>query len=382
MKTLQAVIHARRGMVARMRLAGSCIAMMAQNSTLTARLGRSGIRLGFVALTDCAPIVMAHELGLFEKHGLHVELSREIGWATVRDKVLYRELDAAQAPAGMLVAAAAGLGGLRTDCVTGMVLNLHGNAITLSQRLWKAGVRDGASLAEYVRGSRRRLTLGTVYQWSSHSVLLRLWLKKHGIEPEGAVDLVVVPPSQMASHLRAGHLDGFCAGEPWNSLAVSSGAGWVAARSAELAPWHPEKVLMVRGDFAQRADEQHTALVAALIAAARYCDDPANRGRIAETLARPEYVDANPDVIHRSMSAAYDYGNGRIEPCPGFNIFHRDGANEPSAAKAAWVAQSLVASGLATGRQLPRGVAEKCFRPEIFARASRLVKPLSLSPAA
>jgi ABC-type nitrate/sulfonate/bicarbonate transport system substrate-binding protein len=104
------------------------------------------LRLGFVALADCAPIVMAFELGLFAKSGLEIELRREVGWATVRDKIIYGELDAAQAPAGLMVAASCGLGSVSADCLTGLILNLHGNAITLSQRLWKRGIHDGASL--------------------------------------------------------------------------------------------------------------------------------------------------------------------------------------------------------------------------------------------
>jgi len=340
------------------------------------------IRVGFVALTDCAPLVMAQELGLFEKHGLHVELSREIGWATVREKIIYKELDAAHAPAGMLFAAAAGLGGIHADCLTGLVMNLHGNAITLSQRLWQAGVRDGRTLRDFVRKRGRAVTLGTVYQWSSHSVLLRLWLKGHGLDFENDAAVVVVPPSQMVAHLSAGHLDGFCAGEPWNSLAVMSRAGWVVARSAELAPQHPEKVLMVRSEFAECADEQHIALIAALIESAHYCDEPANREKVAETLAHSRYVGTEAEAIRRSMRVVYDYGNGRTEPCAGFNIFARDNANEPDARKAAWVSQSLISSGLASAAQFPRDIKEKCFRADIFARALALVKPALISSAA
>ena len=325
---------------------------------------------------------MARELGLFEKHGLEVELSRELGWATIREKVIHGELDAAHAPAGMLFAAAAGLGGISADCLTGIVLNLHGNAITLSQRLWNAGVRDGRTLRDLVQKRRRPVTLGTVYQWSSHSVLLRLWLKSHGFDVENDARVVLVPPSQMVAHLRAGHLDGFCAGEPWNSLAVMSRAGWVVARSAELAPLHPEKVLMVRADFAERAAEQHTALIAALLEAARFCDEPANRGTVAETLTRPGCVGANADAIQQSMRAVYDYGNGRLEPCQGFNIFARENASEPDERKAVWVAQSLVSSGLATAGQLPSELRAKIFRPDIFARAAALVKPNLISSAA
>ena len=340
------------------------------------------IRIGFVGLTDCAPLIMARELGLFEKHGIAVELSRELGWATIREKVIHRELAAAHAPAGMLFAATAGLGGISADCLTGLVLNLHGNAITLSQRLWNAGVRDGRTLRDFVQKRKRPISLGTVYQWSSHSVLLRLWLKGNGFDVENDARVVVVPPSQMVAHLRAGHLDGFCAGEPWNSLAVMSRAGWVVARSAELAPLHPEKVLMVRRDFAERHDDQHTAIIAALIEAARFCDEPANRGTVAETLARPGCVGANADAIQQSMRAVYDYGNGRVEPCQGFNIFARENAGEPDERKAVWVAQSLVSSGLATAAQLPVALCVKSFRPDIFARAAALVKRDRISSAA
>jgi len=318
---------------------------------------------------------MARELGLFEKHGIDVELTRELGWATIRAKITHGELDAAHAPAGMLLATAAGLGGVSTECLTGIVLNLHGNAITLSQRLWNAGVRDGATLRAYVHRRKRPVTLGTVYQWSSHSVLLRLWLKRHGFDCENDARVVVVPPSQMAAHLRAGHLDGFCAGEPWNSLAVMSRAGWVVARSAELAPLHPEKVLMVRGDFAERHDDQHTALIAAILEAARFCDEPANRGAVAEGLARPGCVGADADAIQQGMRAVYDFGNGRVEPCQGFNIFARENASEPDERKAVWVAQSLVSSGLATAEQLPMEQCVKTFRSDIFARAAALTHP-------
>jgi len=345
------------------------------------RRNRQTIRLGFVALTDCAPLVMAKELGLFAKYGLKVELVREVGWATVRDHVLYGELDAAHAPAGMMVAATNGLGSCPVECLTGLTLNLHGNAITLSQKLWRSGVRDGAGLRDYVRSSRRRLTLGVVFKWSSHSALMRLWLKQHDLEPERDVELVVVPPSQTLVNLKAGHLDGFCVGEPWNSLAVAANAGWVVARSAELAPLHPEKVLMVRKTFADRSHDEHLALIAALLEAAEFCDLPEHRASVAEILARPEYVGAPSGVLRASMCGTFDYGNGRVEQCPGFNIFARDNANEPDAAKARWVVDSLVESGLATAEQLAPDSAARCFRADIFAEARALRKP-NLVPSA
>src|SRR5258706_6379484 len=157
------------------------------------------LRVGFVPLTDCAPLVMAQELGLFRKFGLNVALSRELGWATIRDKVIHGELEAAHAVAGMPVAATLGLGSVPCDCLTALVLNLHGNAITLSEDLWKNGVRDGATLREEILRSRhhKTFTFGVVFPFSSHNFLLRGWLASAGIKPNQDVRIVVVPPPQM-----------------------------------------------------------------------------------------------------------------------------------------------------------------------------------------
>ena len=194
------------------------------------------IKLGFVSLCDCAPVVMAEELGLFSKYGLRVELSREVGWATIRDKIIYGELEAAHAPAGLVVAASCGLGSVQSECVTGLMISLNGNAITLSEDLWKKGVRDAQTLRRLVAEGERTYVLGIVNAYSAHSFLLRNWLRAHGISPERDVRLVVVPPAQVHTNLKAGHLDGYCVGEPWNSLAVLSGSGWSVATSEELAP--------------------------------------------------------------------------------------------------------------------------------------------------
>src|SRR5689334_12307837 len=151
---------------------------------------------------------MAHELGLFRKFGLNVALSRELGWATIRDKVIHGELKAAHAVAAMPLAATLGLGSITCDCLTALVLNLHGNAITLSNDLWRRGVRNGATLRQEVLRLRgeRTLTFGTVYPLSSHHHLLRHWLGSAGIHPDRDVRLVIVPPSQMVANLKAGHL--------------------------------------------------------------------------------------------------------------------------------------------------------------------------------
>jgi ABC-type nitrate/sulfonate/bicarbonate transport system substrate-binding protein len=333
------------------------------------------LRLGFVPLADCAPLVMAQELGLFRKYELHVALHRELGWATVRDKVIHGELDAAHALAAMPVAATLGLGSIKCDCLTALVLNLHGNAITLSNDLWRAGVREGASLRVEVNRLRHQktLTFGVVSQFSSHHFLLRQWLMAAGIYPERDVRIVIVPPPQMVANLKARHLDGFCVGEPWNSVAVQSRAGWCVTTSAELAPGHPEKVLMVRREFAENNAEQHIALVAALLKACEFCDAPENREELVSVLSRPEYVNASPAALLRGFSGKFDFGENHMRTVRDFSVFHRDNANEPSGDKAAWVLQLIRASG-----QYPEPSAlnfafgRKIFRTDIFEKANEL----------
>ena len=331
------------------------------------------IRLGFVPLTDCAPLVLAKELGLFRKHGLNVSLSRELGWATIREKVVHRELEAAHATAAMPFAATLGLGSRQCDCLTALVLNLHGNAITLSNDLWKRGVRDGATLREEILRSRhhKTFTFGVVFPYSSHNFLLRGWLASAGIQPNQDVRIVVVPPPQMVVNLQAGHLDGFCVGEPWNSVAVQARAGWCVAATAELEPGHPEKVLMVRRDFADARGEEHGALVAALFEACAYCDAPENRNEIVALLSRREYVNAPAAAVRQSFDAEFNFNHNRVRSVPDFNVFHRNDANEPSAQKAAWVIRHLLDSGLCQGTALDFALGRKVFRADLFEKALR-----------
>lgn len=333
------------------------------------------LRLGFVPLTDCAPLVMAHELGLFRKYGLTVRLCRELGWASIRDKIIHGELDAAHAVAAMPLAATLGLGSVACDCLTALVLNLHGNAITLSQDLWRRGVRDAGTLREEIVRSRREktFTFGAVFSFSSHRHLLREWLAAAGIDPERDVRIVIVPPPQMPANLQAGNLDGFCAGEPWNSMAVQARVGWCAAVSAELDPGHPEKVLMVRRDFAEERGEEHLALLAAVLEACEFCQAPENHKEIIATLSRPEYVDAPAAILRRGLGGPYDFGQGSARLVRDFCIFHGNDANEPSPEKAARMFDMMRASGLCPEpSKLNSALGRRVYRQDIFCQARHL----------
>lgn len=326
------------------------------------------LRVGFLALTDAAPLAVAEHLGLFARRHLQVELRREIGWATIREKIIYGELDAAQAPAPMLWSTQLGLSCPPSEVLTALVLNLHGNALTLSNALWQAGVRDGASLRAHARAhrARRPLTFGVVFQFSSHHLHLLEWLRAAGLKPEQDVRIVIVPPAQMFRNLVAGTIDGYCAGEPWNSLAVREGAGWCPTWSAAQSPGHVEKVLMVTRRFAEARAAEHAALVSALTEAAAWCDEPQNREPLAQLLAEARYLNLSAHVITPALLGQFDCGHGRIERVPDFHVFHRGDANVPTVAKAAALQRGLGATGLlspaaASDSDLPR----RLFREDL-----------------
>lgn len=326
------------------------------------------LRVGFLALTDAAPLVAAQELGLFARHGIHVELRREIGWATIREKIIYGELDAAQAPAPMLWSMQLGLGCPPCDVLTALVLNAHGNALTLSQALWDTGVRDGPTLHHYItaRRSRQPLMFGVVFPYSSHHLLLLDWLRAAHLEPERDVRVVVVPPAQMFRNLNAQTIDGFCSGEPWNTLAVRDGIGWCPTWSAAQKPGHIEKVLLVTRRFAETRAGDHGRLVQALAEAAAWCDEPQHREPLAEMLAGPRFLNLPAAVIAPALLGRFDCGHGRIESVPNFHVFHRDDTGVPTHEKAAALQTALLAAGLlppptARDSDLPR----RLFREDL-----------------
>lgn len=326
------------------------------------RSSAAALRLGFLALTDAAPLLVAREHELFSRHGLRVELTREIGWATIRDKIIHGELDAAPAPAPMLWSTRLGVDCPRADVLTGLVLNLHGNALTLSRRLWDAGVRTPGDFRQEAQRRRgeQKLTLGVVFRHSAHHLQLLQWLRAAGVDPQREVRIVVVPPAQTFSNLAAGTLDGYCAGEPWNTLAVQAGAGWCPTWSSALSPGHVEKVLMVRESFATERADEHTRLIAALHDACVWCDDPANRTALAELLSRRDALNVPLAALLPALTGQFDAGQGRFETTPDFLVFAH-GANAPTLARAQALQAELVAAGL-----LPAGAASAALPTQIF----------------
>lgn len=341
-------------------------------STHAPAFSPSQIRVGFIALNDAAPLVVAHETGIFTRFGLKVELSRELGWASVRDKIAYGELEASQAISTSLISTRLGLDGPPCECLTGCILNNGGNAITLSERLWEHGVRDASTLHDEIVRTRheRPIVLGVATRRSTHELHLNAWLESGGINPRRDVRVVVVPPPQVFRNLLAGTIDGYCVGEPWNSLAIQHGMGWCPATSHDIHPGHPEKVLMVTTRFAHERHDEHLALIAALIEAGRQCDDPTFRPELVKLLARREYLNVASEVIAAGLVGPFAYGHDRAASADHLVSFYRDAVNEPTLERAEWLIEACRRHGLLLPEtELPRHLARDLFRADLHQQA-------------
>ncbi|MBI2276282.1 MAG: ABC transporter substrate-binding protein [Dechloromonas sp.] len=270
------------------------------------------LRVGFMPLTDCASIVMAAVNGFDEKHGIKIVPSKESSWASVRDKLVSGELDAAHSLYGMIYGVQLGIGGPKKDMAVLMSLNQNGQGITLSSQLREAGVKDGATLAELVAKRQRTYTFAQTFPTGTHAMWLYYWLASHGINPLRDVKTITVPPPLMVANMHMGQMDGCCVGEPWNSRAIIDGIGFSVATSQDIWPDHPEKVLGTTACWVDRHPHSARALVAAILEASRWIDASlANKQKTAEVIARAAYVNTDTDVIVARMLGRYQDGLGK-----------------------------------------------------------------------
>lgn len=341
-------------------------------------LEKTELDLGFIALVDGAPLVVARERGFFADEGLSVRLVRQASWAAVRDLVGSGVLDGAHMLAAMPLASTLGLSGRRVPMATPLSLNINGNGVTLSCALAEEvdAARDDAgndtlATARALREAivRRRdaglppPTFGVVFQHSSHNYMLRYWLAAGGIDPDRDVRLLVVPPPQMIAYLTARRIDGYCVGAPWNNLAQRLGVGRVVANGYDIWNNAPEKVFSVTADWAARHPTTLRALLRALIRAAAWLRLPSNHAEAAYWLSNPEAVNAPADVIEDALATGTDTSG--IGP-----TFDRYAASFPWRSHARWTLSQMRRWGQMGDDVDIATTADAVYRPDLFREAA------------
>ncbi len=340
---------------------------------------RKVVRVGFVPLVDCAVVAVADALGFAAEEGIRLELVREISWANVRDRIFVGHLDAAQMLAGMPIAATLGINYLQQPMVAPMMLGAGGNAITVSNALFAemgggaisldAPETVGRALAAAVRRRREagsaKPVLAIVYPFSSHNYELRYWLAASGIDPDRDVELIVLPPPLMGDALASGRVDGFCAGEPWNTLAVSAGTGQIVAATAQIWRGSPDKALGMRKDWADANPRTLAALVRACQRAAIWADNPANRRTLAELLARESLVGVPADIIADVLEGRVRTAGAEPRQIGDYIAFARGAATFPWQSHATWLFTQMVRWGQVGWSDDLAARARDVFRPDL-----------------
>ena len=341
------------------------------------------ISLGYLRLTDSAPLIMARELGLYEKYGLQVMLQREVSWANVRDRLVIGDLDAAQMLAPLPLATSLGAGGMRADVITGLALSLNGNAITLGAALSEAigapartqvdAAASARALAAYLASGPRQVTLAAAHTFSCHILLLRHWLRAGGIDPLRDVNIIVLPPEQMVDSLSRGVIDGFCVGEPWNTVAVQRGVGAMQATGYQIWNNGPEKVLGVTEHWHGRHPGTHLRLRLALMEACTWLADPRHRERAAAVLSSAQYLDLPLESLTPSLTGHVVFRKG--EPhreLPHFHVFGRFQAGFPWRSDGEWLLRQVgTLLGKSFGPDEVKSRVQRTFRTDLYREAAR-----------
>lgn len=372
------------------------------------------LTLGFIKLTDMAPLAIAYERGYFEDEGLFVTLEAQANWKVLLDGVIDGNLHGAHMLAGQPLAATIGFG-TSAHIVTPFVMDLNGNATTVSNEVWELmrpaipSDADGKPVhpisAEALRPALeafadqgRPFNMGMVFPVSTHNFELRYWLAAGGIHPGfysadnitgqiGAEALLsVTPPPQMPATLEAGTISGYTVGEPWNQQAVAMGIGVPVATDLDIFPMRAEKVLGLRADFVRDNPNTVHALTRALIRAAMWldADDNANRDEAVQIISRPNYVGADPQVLANSMTGTFEFERGDVRPVPDFNVFFRDYANFPFASDAVWYLTQMRRWGQITEAQSDDWyieTARSVFLSDLFEQAAQSLVDDGLVPA-
>lgn len=334
--------------------------------------GKKVVKLGFIPLTDCAPLVIAKEMGFFAKYGVNVQLSKEASWAVIRDKVLNGELDAAHCLFSMPFSVYTGIGGKAgSEMKIAMVLNNNGQAITLSKEFCGlVGFRDMKRVAAAVKAvkARKEVTFAMTFPGGTHDIWLRNWLAAAGVNSR-SVGIITIPPPQMVANMKVDNMEGFSVGEPWNGVAASQGIGFTQISSQDIWKNHPEKALVANKVFAETDKEDLKNVMKAIIEACKWLDVTGNRKKAAVLLSKPGYVNAPVQVIEARLLGSTDIGCdlGVQKYKDDYMLFYNKGiVNTPKLAYGVWFLAQYMRFGMIGAAPDYQKVAKKLIMTDLF----------------
>ena len=376
----------------------------AAGPVIVAAVEKPNLKLGFIKLTDMAPLAIAREKGFFAEEGLNVALEPQANWKVLLDGVAGGQLDGAHMLAGHPIASAAGIGS-KVRIITPMSLDINGKGVTISNRvhdLIAPGLPKAADgkiihpvsaaalkpVVANMKAQGKAFKMAMVFPVSTHNYVLRYWLAAGGLNPgyylpgdtagttDAEVQLSVTPPPQMPSTLEAGTIDGYSVGEPWNQAAVAKQVGVPIIVDPDIAGLTGDKVFGLTEDFARKNPKTTQAMLRALIRAAKWldADNGSNRAEAVKILAQSKYVGADEKVLMASMTGKFTFAAGDTRDTPQFNLFFNQNASYPYYSDAIWFLTQMRRWGQIAETKPDQwyfDTAKAAYRPDLYAQAAQ-----------
>ncbi len=342
---------------------------------------RAEMKFGIIALTDCSPIVIAHEKGFFKKYGISATVAKGANWAAIRDSLSNGDNQATHMLIGMPISSTLGLAGSpKKPMVIPWLMNRNGQSITLKKELQGVVKDDPKALKPFVEKAKAAgtpMTFAMTYPPGTHAMWMRYYLGAGGIHPGDAagagaeVSLITVPPAQMVANMKAGQMDGFCVGEPWNARSIADGIGFTSINTQGIWKDHPEKVCAFTADFAEKHPKSVKAVLKALHEASLWLDNLENRVEQARIVSAATYINCPPEIILARLQGKYDMGDGRKFRDPHYMIFSQRNCNYPQPKYCKWWLTQLRRWGFTEGAVDYDAVTKQVMRPDLYEEAMK-----------
>jgi nitrate/nitrite transport system substrate-binding protein len=335
----------------------------------------SVMKFGMIALTDCSPIVIAHEKGLFKKYGITSTVSKGANWAAIRDSLSSGDNQGTHMLIGMPIASTMGLlGSPKKPMIIPWILNRNGQAICLKQE-WNGKVKDDPkAIQPFVDKAKKLgepLTFAMTFPPGTHAMWMRYYLAAGGINPDKDVSLITIPPPQMVSNMKIGKMDGYCVGDPWHARAIADKVGYTSILTEDIWANHPEKVCAFTAEFAEKNPKTVKACIKALHEASVWLDDMKNRPEQCDIVSKATYINCDKNIILGRLLGKVDYGDGRTKDNKNYMIFSERNCNFPQPAYAKWWLTQFRRWGMVTGKPDYEGVAKQVMRGDIYTEAMK-----------
>ena len=344
----------------------------------------SKARLGFIALTDASPLIIAKERGIFTKYGMpDVEVLKQASWGATRDNLVLGSagggIDGAHILSPKPLQYTAGVQTPRPlPMYTLARLNTNGQAISVGNDLKAVSVNASSAGAKakfmQMKAANNVAKVAMTWRGGTHDLWIRYWLAAGGINPDTDVSMIVIPPPQMVANMKTGTQDAFCVGEPWNGQLVNQKAGYTACLTSEIWMNHPEKALGMRADWVDKYPKAARALTAAVLEAQRWCDDMRNRPAMCSIVSGRQYVNVPIGDILPRLQGTVDYGDGRtLKGSSHYMKFWADNASFPYKSHDSWFVTENMRWGIMPANTDVNALVNKVTRPDIWRDAAKLI---------